>query len=182
MKSYPVTLRLLDVFCFGHDVDFSISRLRLICYDKDVDYRLMKKLSGDFPFTWRLLLWTWRWLLGYLPMGRLLNVILILSSRWLMVDVEFILKRRWLLGNNGDFPFTWRSFNNELTLTLDDVDFILKKRWLSVTCRYPVTVRWLDVFCFGPDVDFSVIRWWAVDLTSIWYWDHVDLWLTLNSY
>ena len=55
-----------------------------------------------------------------------------------MVDVEFILKRRGLLGNNGDFPFTWRSFNTELTLTLVDVDFILKNvgYWLlAVTLK-----------------------------------------------
>ena len=140
-----------------------LSRLRWICYDKDVDYRLMKKLADDFPFTWRLLLRTWRWLFGYLSMGRLLDVILVLSSRWLMVDVDLILKRRWLLGNNGDFPFTWCRFNTEFKLTYG---------WRGLDIKMTLTIGYLPlrfrsvVFCFGHDVNFSVTCRWAVYLTS----------------
>ena len=153
-------------------------------------------LSGDCPFTWRLLLWTWRWLLGYLPMGRLLDIDLILRSRWLMVDVEFILKRRWLLGNNGDFPFTWRSFNTELTLTY-------AWRWLHIkktlticylplrlktmiigwwrSCRRDVDLslarlRWI---CYDKDVDYRLMKKQSGDLSV--YLTSFALDMTLSS-
>ena len=102
-------------------------------------------LSGDCPFSWRLLLWTWRWVLGYSLMGRWLDVDLILRSRWLMVDVEFILKRRGLLGNNGDFCFTWRFFNTELTLAYGWRWLHIKKTlticYLPLSGDYPFTLR-----------------------------------------
>ena len=152
----------------------------------------MKKLCGDFPFTWRLLLWTWRWLLGYLPMGRLLDVILVLSSYWLMVDVDLILKRRWLLGNNDDSPFAWCPFNTEFTLIYGWRLLDIKK---TLTIGYlSLWFRWLSVYLTLFVLDKTLtsrlladgpFTWRYFDikstLTNGWRWRWLDIKKTLTS-